>query len=452
VVIDMGFWWRPLSVLAGVLLVALMLWAGSGAVTALMFLAGIQAAVMLRRLWQEYRLSRWLESPDEVTPPNAMGTWGDIFYRLEKLQRRQRDSRSELTNALEQFEHAAQAVPDGMVILNGSDQIDWCNPASRKYLGLDCERDRGQFIRYLLRQAHVLEFLDAADYSRPLVCKSPLNREITLSLQLVPFGESKKLLVARDITELERVDAIRRDFIANVSHELRTPLTVVGGFVETLADATTLPAADTRRYFALMLDNTRRMQHLLDDLLTLSRLESADHSLKDESVNVPELAQALAAEAESLSGGRHRVHLEVASDTRLRGSLQEIRSALGNLVSNAVRYTPDGGDITLSWQMKDNEGVFAVADTGEGIAAEHIPRLTERFYRVDRSRSRETGGTGLGLAIVKHVLTRHGARLTIQSTPGKGSTFAAVFPGSRLIEASPSATVIPFPAQVQAVG
>jgi two-component system phosphate regulon sensor histidine kinase PhoR len=451
-VIDMGFWWRPLSVLAGVLLVALMLWAGSGAVTALMFLAGIQAAVMLRRLWQEYRLSRWLESPDEVTPPNAMGTWGDIFYRLEKLQRRQRDSRSELTNALEQFEHAAQAVPDGMVILNGNDQIDWCNPASRKYMGLDCERDRGQFIRYLLRQAHFLEFLDAADYSRRLVCKSPLNREITLSLQLVPFGEAKKLLVARDITELERVDAVRRDFIANVSHELRTPLTVVGGFVETLADATTLPAADTRRYFALMLDNTRRMQHLLDDLLTLSRLESADHSLKDEPVNVPELAQALAAEAESLSGGRHRIHLEVASDARLRGSLQEIRSALGNLVSNAVRYTPDGGDITLSWQMKDNEGVFAVTDTGEGVAAEHIPRLTERFYRVDRSRSRETGGTGLGLAIVKHVLTRHGARLTIQSTPGKGSTFAAVFPESRLIEASPSATVIPFPAQVQAVG
>ena len=443
----MGFWWRPLSVLAGVLLVALMLWAGSGAVTALTFLAGIQAAVMLRRLWQEYRLSRWLESPDEVTPPNAMGTWGDIFYRLEKLQRRQRDSRSELTNALEQFEHAAQAVPDGMVILNGNDQIDWCNPASRKYMGLDCERDRGQFIRYLLRQAHFLEFLDAADYSRRLVCKSPLNREITLSLQLVPFGEAKKLLVARDITELERVDAVRRDFIANVSHELRTPLTVVGGFVETLADATTLPAADTRRYFALMLDNTRRMQHLLDDLLTLSRLESADHSLKDETVNVPALAQALAAEAESLSGGRHRVHLEVVSDARLRGSLQEIRSALGNLVSNAVRYTPDGGDITLSWQMKDNEGVFAVTDTGEGVAAEHIPRLTERFYRVDRSRSRETGGTGLGLAIVKHVLTRHGARLTIQSTPGKGSTFAAVFPEARLIKASPSATVIPFPAQ-----
>ena len=303
----MGFWWRPLSVLASVLLVALMLWAGSGWVAALGFLAGIQALVMLRRLWQEYRLARWLENPDEVIPPDATGTWGDIFYRLDKLQRRQKASRSELTNALEQFEHAAQAVPDGMVILNSSDQIDWCNPASRKYMGLDCERDRGQFIRYLLRQAHFLEFLDAADYSRRLVCKSPINREITLSLQLVPFGEGKKLLVARDITDLERVDAMRRDFIANVSHELRTPLTVVGGFVETLADAPGLPVTETRRYFDLMLDHTRRMQHLLDDLLTLSRLESADHSLKDEAVNVPELARALAAEAESLSRGRHRV-------------------------------------------------------------------------------------------------------------------------------------------------
>ncbi|MDO9219942.1 MAG: phosphate regulon sensor histidine kinase PhoR, partial [Thiobacillus sp.] len=378
--------------------------------------------------------------------------WGDIFYRLEKLQRRQRNSRSELTNALEQFEHAATAVPDGMVILNGNDQIDWCNPASRKYMGLDCERDRGQFIRYLLRQANFLEFLDAADYSRRLVCKSPLNREVTLSLQLVPFGEGKKLLVARDITELERVDAIRRDFIANVSHELRTPLTVVGGFVETLADAPMLPASESRRYFDLMLDNTRRMQHLLDDLLTLSRLESADHNLKDEEVNVPELARALAAEAESLSGGRHRVKLDIISDANLRGSLQEIRSALGNLVSNAVRYTPDGGDITLGWHLRNDEGVFTVVDTGEGIAAEHIPRLTERFYRVDRSRSRETGGTGLGLAIVKHVLTRHGAHLEIRSTPGKGSTFSAVFPESRLVVAQPSATVIPFPALEQAAG
>ena len=194
------------------------------------------------------------------------------------------------------------------------------------------------------------------------------------------------------------------------------------------------------------------MQHLLDDLLTLSRLESADHNLEVEDVNVPELVRALAAEAESLSRGRHRVHLELASAAWIRGNLQEIRSALGNLVSNAVRYTPDGGDITLAWREREGEGVFAVTDSGEGISVEHIPRLTERFYRVDRSRSRETGGTGLGLAIVKHVLTRHGARLDIQSAPGKGSTFSAIFPAQRLMAAPASATVIPFPAQEQAVG
>ncbi|MCA1926144.1 MAG: phosphate regulon sensor protein PhoR, partial [Thiobacillus sp.] len=301
----MGFWWRPLSVLASVLLVALILWAASGLVVALVFLAGIQAFVILRRLWQEFLLARWLENPDEVEPPEASGTWGDIFYRLQKLQKRQKASRRELTSALEQFEHAARAVPDAMVILNGSEQIEWCNPASRKYMGLDCERDRGQFIRYLMRQAHFLKFLDAADFSRPLVCKSPINREISLSMQLVPFGEDKKLLVARDITELERVDAMRRDFIANVSHELRTPLTVVGGFVETLADAPELPFSESRRYYELMLDHTRRMQHLLDDLLTLSRLESHEHALKEEDVNVPDMARALAAEAGSLSRGRH---------------------------------------------------------------------------------------------------------------------------------------------------
>jgi two-component system, OmpR family, phosphate regulon sensor histidine kinase PhoR len=450
----MGFWWRPLGVLVSVLLVALILWAGSGLVTALGFLAGIQAFVMLRRLWQEFRLARWLENPDEVTPPDATGTWGDIFYRLEKLQRRQKASRGQLTSALEQFEHAAMAVPDGMVILNGNEQIEWCNPASRTYMGLDSDRDRGQFIRYLLRQAHFLDFLDAADYSRRLVCKSPINRELTLSIQLVPFGEGKKLLVARDITDLERVDAMRRDFIANVSHELRTPLTVVGGFVETLADAPNLPLSESRRYFDLMLDHTRRMQRLLDDLLTLSRLESADHTLKDETVNVAELAHALKAESESLSRGRHRISLQLDSSAWLKGNLQEIRSALGNLVSNAVRYTPEGGEISLAWRENNGEGVFSVTDTGEGIAAEHIPRLTERFYRVDRSRSRETGGTGLGLAIVKHVLTRHGARLDIRSIPGKGSTFSAVFPASRVQQPgiSESGNVIPFPEREQAAG
>lgn len=448
----MGFWWRPLGVLIAVLFIAGMFWAGSGKVAALLFLAGVQAIVMLRRLWQEYRLSRWLENPEQVRAPDATGTWGDIFYRLDKLQRSQKASRNQLVNALGQFEHAAMAVPDGMIILNNSEQIEWCNPASRLFLGLDCDRDRGQYIRYLLRQAHFQTFFDANDYAQRLSCKSPIDRGITLSLQMVPFGKSKKLLIVRDVTDLERVDAMRRDFIANVSHELRTPLTVVGGFVESLADNPKLSETDARRYFNLMLENTRRMQRLLDDLLTLSRLESADHNLSDEQVNVPDLLRTLESEAQSLSRGRHSVTLALESAACISGSLQEIHSALGNLVSNAVRYTPEGGAIDLSWSERNGEAVFAVRDSGVGIAAEHIPRLTERFYRVDHSRSRETGGTGLGLAIVKHVLTRHDARLEVQSIPGKGSTFLAIFPASRVCHVADNDNIIKFPVIEQAAG
>jgi two-component system phosphate regulon sensor histidine kinase PhoR len=446
----MGFWWRPLGVLAATLLVAGLFWAISGATAALGFLAGIQALVMLRRLWQEYRLSRWLENPEQEAAPDATGTWGDIFYRLEKLQRRQHASRDQLASALGQFEHAAQAIPDGMVILDDGGRIEWCNPASSKYLGLDCERDRGQYLRYLLRQQNFLEFLDANDYSRRLIARSPLNRTMTLSLQLIPFGKAKKLLIARDITELERVDAMRRDFVANVSHELRTPLTVVGGFVETLADHPQLPAPELARYMRVMEEHTRRMQRLLDDLLTLSRLESSENPPAEEQVDVPELLRSLEAEAQALSHGRHHIVVTAESPVWLAGSLQELHSAFGNLVSNAVRYTPDGGEIRLQWREDGDGARFSVTDTGEGIDPAHIPRLTERFYRVDRGRSRETGGTGLGLAIVKHVLTRHGARLEIQSTPGKGSTFTAVFPKARVI--GPPAPVLRFPQAAQAGG
>ena len=335
----------------------------------------------------------------------------------------------------------------GEVVASGGD----CPGCLAEVLGLDCERDRGQYIRYLLRQAHFQAFFDANDYAQRLTCKSPLDSSMTLSLQMVPFSKSKKLLIARDITDLERVDAMRRDFIANVSHELRTPLTVVGGFVESLADNPKLPETDARRYFNLMLENTRRMQRLLDDLLTLSRLESADHTLSDEHVNVSDLLRTLESEAQSLSRGRHVITLALESAASITGSLQEIHSAFGNLVSNAVRYTPEGGAINLSWSERNGEAVFAVTDSGVGIATEHIPRLTERFYRVDHSRSRETGGTGLGLAIVKHVLTRHSARLEVQSVPGKGSTFSAIFPSGRVIQVM-GGNVIKFPNVVQAAG
>jgi two-component system, OmpR family, phosphate regulon sensor histidine kinase PhoR len=431
----MGFWWRPLSTLFGIGLIALLFWAGGGVTAALKAAVVVLLVYLLRQLRQEARLARWLEQGGSHPAPRDTGVWGDIFYRLEKLQKRQSQSQSELVSALGQFQHAAEAVPDGIVILNQQDQIEWCNPASRRYLGLDCERDKDQFVHYLLRRADFVEFLGSHDYSRCLTAYSPALRDTLLSLQLVPFGAEQKLLIARDITELERVDAMRRDFVANVSHELRTPLTVVGGFVETLAEMDKPAEADLKHYFGIMLNHTRRMQRLLDDLLTLSRLESSDNAVAEEPVQTPELVRELAREAESLSRSRHVIRVEINSQAWLLGSLQELHSAFSNLVSNAVRYTPEDGQITLRWFEQDGQPVFSVTDTGEGIASEHIPRLTERFYRVDRSRSRETGGTGLGLAIVKHILTRHGARLDIQSIPGKGSTFSAIFPATRLIPA-----------------
>jgi two-component system phosphate regulon sensor histidine kinase PhoR len=429
----MGFWWRPLTTLFVVALIGLVLWAAGGEALALEFAVVVLLAYLARQLWQERRLVRWLDQGCDRPTPSDIGVWGDIFYRLEKLRKSQKQNQSELASALEQFQHAAEAVPDGIVILNEQDRIQWCNPASRRFLGLDCTRDRGQFIHYLLRQTEFVNFLNAHDYSQRLRTYSPASRDTLLMLQLVPFGAEQKLLIAHDITELERVDAMRRDFVANVSHELRTPLTVVGGFVETLSDMEKPSEADLKHYFGIMLNHTRRMQRLLDDLLTLSRLESSVNAVAEEEVHMPELMRELAREAESLSRGRHAIRLEINSPSWLLGSHQELQSAFSNLVSNAVRYTPAAGEITLRWSEQDGQPVFSVTDTGEGIASEHIPRLTERFYRVDRSRSRETGGTGLGLAIVKHVLTRHEARLDISSTPGKGSTFSAIFPHKRLI-------------------
>lgn len=432
----MGFWWRPFLALVLFLLVALFMGAAKGEDAGWMTLSILLALYLVRQLWQESRLAAWLEKA-VITPtpaPRDVGLWGDIFYRLEKLFNKQNRSQTELASALEQFQNAAGAVPDGIVILNGEDQIEWCNAASRKYLGLDCKRDKSQYISYLLRQADFVRFLEARDYSQRLTCNSPLNRETILNLQLVPFEGDRKLLVVRDVTELERVDAIRRDFVANVSHELRTPLTVVGGFVETLADMERPSDTDLKHYFNLMLSHSRRMQHLLDDLLTLSKLESGDQHPAEEQIPVPGLVNELGREAEQLSHGRHRIEVKVESQAWLEGSLQEIHSAFSNLVSNAVRYTPEGGVITLRWADRDAGAAFSVTDTGEGIAPEHIPRLTERFYRVDRSRSRETGGTGLGLAIVKHILSRHNARLDIQSVLSKGSTFSAIFPKERVIQ------------------
>lgn len=303
----------------------------------------------------------------------------------------------------------------------------------RKTLGHRFHLDAGQHITNLVRQTQFAKYLAAQDYTEPLIIRQPRHQGLTLSLQFVPYGDKQKLLLSRDVTRFERIQTMRRDFVANVSHELRTPLTVIGGFLETLSDEDHSDPETRKWALTLMTDQTRRMQSLVEDLLMLSRLEDTENLIRDENVDVPEMLRQLYDEAKSLSAGRHRIILNIDTATKLQGNADELRSAFSNLISNAIRYTVSGGDITLNWAIRDGEGVFSVQDTGIGIEPEHIPRLTERFYRVDRGRSRETGGTGLGLAIVKHVLTCHQARLEIDSELGKGSCFSAWFPSSRVI-------------------
>jgi two-component system phosphate regulon sensor histidine kinase PhoR len=327
----------------------------------------------------------------------------------------------------------AQALPYGVAVLDAEYRLDWCNDAARDHLGLDPERDRDQAIVNMVRAPEFVEYLRAADFSEPLRLGFPGSRR-TLSVQLVPFGDEDHLLLSQDVTGAARVEAMRRDFVANVSHELRTPLTVLAGFLETIQDLK-LDASRVRDYVGLMAPQAERMKHLIDDLLTLSSLEHAPPPPAAERVELRALLERVRTEAEGLSGGKHRISLEAAGGYDLLGAESEISSAFVNLVSNAVRYTPAGGEIRLRWRPTDAGAEFAVEDTGIGIDPEHLPRLTERFYRVDRGRSRETGGTGLGLSIVKHALARHQAALAIDSAPGKGSRFSARFPLARLTSA-----------------
>jgi two-component system phosphate regulon sensor histidine kinase PhoR len=395
-------------------------------------------AIVLVLLATQFRyqaaLMRWLAHPDLEHVPEASGTWEDVFSKLYRMVKREKQQQQGLTNALLRFREAGEAMPDGVTVLDEDDHIEWLNPMSERHFGITLKHDRRQSITNLLRQPSFVEYIAAQNYSEPLTLKVSSEPERVLSIQLVPYGDKQKLLLSRDITRWERIETMRRDFIANVSHELRTPLTVMKGFVETLIDN---PASEPKlvaRSLELMQEQAERMQRLVEDLLMLSRLEDTRNPLREDRIDVPALVQSLLVDAEHLNHGEHRLSSTVA-DAHLFGSREELRGAFSNLISNAIRYTPAGGDVQICWEVVDGRPVFRVRDNGEGIAPEHIPRLTERFYRVDRSRSRATGGTGLGLAIVKHVVHRHQAKLEIESEPGSGSTFSVVFPATRLAPA-----------------
>ena len=399
---------------------------------ALVVLGAGAAAIIGWHLYNAQRVHDWAGGSAEDAVPEARGEWSEVFAAIYRRTRLRQAHQRDLQHIIDRFREAAEAIPDGIVVLDRTQRIEWANPHALAQLGLDLAQDVGQPIVNLVRQPEFLRYLDTGDYGESIVVPSSRDPGHTLALQLVPFAVDKKLLISRDVTELEALARMRRDFIANVSHELKTPLTVISGFVETLQDLD-VDERQRARFLQLMQEQARNMQRLVADLLTLSALESEQNPVSEERFAIVPLLLALSSDAKALSKGQHDVALDIGEAAFVTGSRDELASAFGNLVSNAIRYTPGGGRITLEWRVDDDgSGLFTVADTGIGVAAEHVPRLTERFYRVDRSRSRATGGTGLGLAIVKHVLLRHQAQLEIASGIGQGSRFSVRLPARRV--------------------
>jgi two-component system phosphate regulon sensor histidine kinase PhoR len=419
----LGWWWGGLQE------AALMAWGASG----------LWALV---QLWRAHRLEKWFRTGPVGEPPRLAGVWREISDRIRRLLRNQERQVRLHAERLQHFLDAIEASPNGVTLLDQDGRIVWCNATAGQHLGIDAVRDRLQHVVHLVRDPVFTRYVQLPEHGHEVVIegRSPsLSKSLKLSVQLHPYGEGQQLLLTRDITALSQADAMRRDFVANVSHEIRTPLTVLSGFVETL-QSLDLPATEQQRYLGLMGVQARRMQSLVSDLLILSQLEGSPPPGHAEQVPLELLMSQLESDARALSamqgGVQESVHALVfgaAPDMALQGARSELQSALSNLVSNAVRYTPAGGRIEVDWCEQGGNWLFAVRDSGPGIAAEHLPRLAERFYRVDRSRSRESGGTGLGLAITKHVMQRHGGELRIESQLGVGSCFMLVFPAHRLI-------------------
>jgi len=381
--------------------------------------------------WRGYTIMSWLRGSQDTPAPRDAGFWGEIGYRVERSIRQLERSVTQEQTRLSQFLSAIEASPNGVLLLGAGDHIEWCSALAANHFGLDPLRDRQQRVTNLVRAPAFVTYLQGGRWDDALNLPDPRGKG-TLAVLIRSYGEGQKLVLSQDITQREQAEAMRRDFVANVSHEIRTPLTVVAGFIETM-NSLPLTEVERRRVLTLMTQQTSRMQMLVGDLLTLAALEGSPRPPTDRWVSVGRLLAQAQADATALSAGRHRISFEGDDAAQIAGSETELASAIANLVNNAVRYTPDGGQIEVAWRlMPDGAGELSVGDSGIGIDREHLPRLAERFYRVDGSRSRDTGGTGLGLSIVKHVVQRHGGELGIQSEPGKGSTFRLLFPAARV--------------------
>lgn len=406
-------------------------------ITALVFYSTTLLLLHTYHLSNLIALEVWLKSLAHGTAnlPNSSGAWGGIFSLLARLVRNQDQNQEQLNSALERLRRATAAMPEGIVILDEENRIEWSNKMAEQHFGINFSQDAYQQVTYLVRQPQFANYLLTRNYSEPLVMEQSRHHGLLLSLQLVPYGDKQKLLISHDVTRLREMEVMRQDFVANVSHELRTPLTVIYGFLEIFAEEDEIDSKMYKQAVVLMTEQANRMKGLLEDLLTLSQLENVRNQVHEEIIDMVDLLKEIYQETESIDSGRHHINSELNTDIKLLGSKSELRSVFSNLITNAIKYTPDEGTVTLKWEiLGDGRGVFSVQDNGIGISSEHIPRLAERFYRVDLSRSRATGGTGLGLAIVKHALNRHQAELKIVSEIGKGSCFSAQFPSRRLIK------------------
>ena len=386
----------------------------------------ILLALIFVQLRYMYHLSLWLDNPEGIKLQDGWGSWTDIFAKLYRLRRDDQKSRSELAEWLSRFREAMSQLPDGVVIMDDVLFLEWCNPVAERQLGLSLKSDKGMRVTNLIRSPEFIDYIILAHYEEPLTLNINGRK---LIIRIIPFENRRQILVTHDMTEFDRLDQMRRDFIANASHELRTPLTVINGFLEIANLEPNLDVLSRQQHITLMVEQGKRMQNLIEDMLVLTRLESIDYPMRDEFVDIRHLLDEVLIEAKALSNNRHKLSLKCDGPDILGGT-EELRSAFSNLVSNAIRYTPQGGEIMISWSKNIQGPAFSVKDNGIGIKQENLARLTERFYRVDKGRSRETQGTGLGLAIVKHVLMRHNARLLIESELGKGSVFTIQFPDS----------------------
>lgn len=381
-----------------------------------------------RSIYHLHQLQHWVTHRSAVEPPESGGLWGEVMDNLYRMQQKERRERVRLRALISYLRESFASLPYGAVMIDTENNIEWSNRAAETLLGLRFPEDTGQQILNLVRAPEFIAYFEAEDYNTPLDIASPYRGSMHLQVHITFFGKRSRLLFIRDVTQTYKLEQMRKDFVANVSHELRTPLTVINGYLETFADSVGDSNPRWRRALDQMLIQSRRMQTLINDLLLLSRLETLPQAGEHDAFAVRPVLEILREEALASVGGQRDISIECDDSLALVGRLDELRSAFGNIIFNAARYSKAGGHIALRWYADREHAYLAVQDNGVGIEAEHIPRLTERFYRVDSSRSMDTGGTGLGLAIVKHVLIRHQASLRITSKPGEGSCFTCVFP------------------------